>query len=57
MSSYSGSSPKVLGRPLAPAVGPVGSTQVQIWFYSSFYLLTKSTVALKVHSLKLIVGI
>lgn len=37
--------------------GAVGSAQTQMWFYSSLYLLPKSTTAPKVHSLKLIVGI
>ena len=38
-----------------PAVGTVGSSPTQIWPYSS--LFTRFTIALKVHSLKLVVGI
>ena len=34
--------------------GAVGSAQMQIWLYSSLYLLPKSTTAPKVRSLKLI---
>ena len=40
-----------------PVVGSIGSTQPCIWPYSSLYLLPKSTVVPKVHSLKVIVGI
>ena len=40
-----------------PVVGSVGFAQSQIWPYSSLYLLPKSTVVPKVHSLKVIVGI
>ena len=35
-----------------PALGTVGSAQTLIWFYSSLYLLPKSTIAPKVNILK-----
>ena len=40
-----------------PDVGDVGSAPTEIWPYSNSYLLPKSTVASKAHSLKPIAGI